>query len=411
MSLYGHTNINIDALKRWADSLSFDKISQVEIGGQNLIVDENVRKILEMQLVLFKESVKALKEGDDWRVCQYNVSSAFLNAVFRMNYSSIRIADFYECLIIPSNVKTYKKIVKGFDYVDVGGVHVKDTNGNLIASVGKKSDLIWSVFYEYFINSNEDGSFDYVYSNHEQIMSIQLFGVEDLTFEELNTRVAEILIQVSVEHEMDFKVYEVDDLMKLNGSCDIRDMVYNPTGFEQIPMLYLQNGINSNDERLSFLSFYQVMEYFFVRTQNYSFLNELQKIDMSDINHSELRKILIDYRKIASERETLKLVLRKSIDINKFKSWIASNVDYEDIYCNSTEFKIDITKEDNKIISGLVERVYSFRCSIAHAKGDMEEYIAIPELSKKRIASELPLIKYLAFEVIRNCSEVSGNGM
>lgn len=76
-----------------------------------------------------------------------------------------------------------------------------------------------------------------------------------------------------------------------------------------------------------------------------------------------------------------------------------------DIYCRSQGYKIDLSKEDKKIISNIVERVYGYRCSIAHAKGDVEEYIAIPNISRKIIAAEIPLVKYLAYEVIKNCSE------
>lgn len=50
--------------------------------------------------------------------------------------------------------------------------------------------------------------------------------------------------------------------------------------------------------------------------------------------------------------------------------------------------------------------MYGYRCSIAHAKGDVEEYIAIPSISKEKISAEIPLVKYLAYEVIKNCSEV-----
>lgn len=96
----------------------------------------------------------------------------------------------------------------------------------------------------------------------------------------------------------------------------------------------------------------------------------------------------------------------RSIDISKFKSWINSKSEYVSTYCNSPEYKIDITKADKKIISDLVARVYGYRCSIAHAKGDVEEYIAIPSISKEKISAEIPLVKYLAYEVIRSCSEV-----
>lgn len=51
---------------------------------------------------------------------------------------------------------------------------MKDSAGNAVASIGEKSDLIWEVFYGYFVNENEDGSIDHVYSNHEKYLSIQL---------------------------------------------------------------------------------------------------------------------------------------------------------------------------------------------------------------------------------------------
>lgn len=47
--------------------------------------------------------------------------------------------------------------------------------------------------------------------------------------------------------------------------------------------------------------------------------------------------------------------------------------------------------------------MYGYRCSIAHAKGDVEKYIAIPSICKEKIPAEIPLVKYLAYEVIKNC--------
>ena len=84
----------------------------------------------------------------------------------------------------------------------------------------------------------------------------------------------------------------------------------------------LSNANNTNDERFKFLSYYQVIEYFFVRAQNYYFLEELKSIDMNNVNHNELRKILANYKKVTNERETLKLVLKRAIDIPKFKTLI-----------------------------------------------------------------------------------------
>ena len=406
MSLYGHTYINIDSLKGWVNSLSVDEMQSVDVGGYNLEIKDETKELLELQLQGFSECINRMHEGDDWRKYEGIISHAFYNAFIRLDNSSIRMGDFYECLIEPSNLKTYKKIIKGFDYLDIGAIHMKDSAGNAVASIGEKSDLIWEVFYGYFVNENEDGSIDHVYSNHEKYLSIQLFNVEALSKEEIVARVDEILLHVSMVYDMDFKVFEVDSLIKCEGEAPILRVEYTPTGFEEVPMFYLSNANNTNDERFKFLSYYQVIEYFFVRAQNYYFLEELKSIDMNNVNHNELRKILANYKKVTNEREALKLVLKRAIDIPKFKTWINSNSEHFDIYCRSQGYKIDLSKEDKKIISNIVERVYGYRCSIAHAKGDVEEYIAIPNISRKIIAAEIPLVKYLAYEVIKNCSEI-----
>lgn len=406
MSLYGHTYININSLKRWVNSLSVDEIQSVDVGGYNLEIKDETKELLELQLQGFSECINRMHEGDDWRKYEGIISHAFYNAFIRLDNSSIRMGDFYECLIEPSNLKTYKKIIKGFDYLDIGAIHMKDSAGNAVASIGEKSDLIWEVFYGYFVNENEDGSIDHVYSNHEKYLSIQVFNVEALSKEEIVARVDEILLHVSMVYDMDFKVFEVDSLIKCEGEAPILRVEYTPTGFEEVPMFYLSNANNTNDERFKFLSCYQVIEYFFVRAQNYYFLEELKSIDMNNVNHNELRKILANYKKVTNEREALKLVLKRAIDIPKFKTWINSNSEHFDIYCRSQGYKIDLSKEDKKIISNIVERVYGYRCSIAHAKGDVEEYIAIPNISRKIIAAEIPLVKYLAYEVIKNCSEI-----
>ena len=183
-------------------------------------------------------------------------------------------------------------------------------------------------------------------------------------------------------------------------------MQYTPTGFEEIPMFYLSNANIVNDERFKFLSYYQVIEYFFVRAQNNFFLNELKNINLNKVNHNELRKALRNYKNKSNEKDALNLVLEWAIDdIQNLITWINSNQEYIDTYCKSIEYKIDLSKSKDKIITKLTERIYGYRCSIAHAKGDVEEYTAIPSISKEKITAELPLVKYLAYEVIAHCSK------
>ena len=41
-----------------------------------------------------------------------------------------------------------------------------------------------------------------------------------------------------------------------------------------------------------------------------------------------------------------------------------------------------------------------------YSKGDIDEYIAIPLLNNDDIRNEIPLVKFIAFEVLRACSEI-----
>ena len=43
MSLYGHTYININSLKRWVNSLSVDEIQSVDVGGYNLEIKDETK--------------------------------------------------------------------------------------------------------------------------------------------------------------------------------------------------------------------------------------------------------------------------------------------------------------------------------------------------------------------------------
>ena len=57
MSLYGHTYININSLKRWVNSLSVDEIQSVDVGGYNLEIKDETKELLELQLQGFSECI------------------------------------------------------------------------------------------------------------------------------------------------------------------------------------------------------------------------------------------------------------------------------------------------------------------------------------------------------------------
>ena len=406
MSLYGHSNISHDALIRWCQSLSPENLSSVDIGGDTVELTDTHKAVLRKQIEAFAGVLDTLKPEDDWRAVQGVLSPLFYNAFIRINDNAIRIGDYYECLVTPANVKTSKKIIKGFDYQSIGAVHIYNSDNKIVGTIGVKSDLIWSVFYDYFMHEGPDGSIKHAYSNHEEYMSLQLFDTEGLTIEELDTIVNELLLRVSAEHNLDFRLVRLDPEYKSEGCDPVYNLQFNAVEYEKVPAFYLSTAFHSKDIRLSYLSYYQVLEYFFIRAQNYNFLEEYGTLRSSPVNHSELRRVLQNYRVSISEVNSLKLVLKRSINISQLKDWLNEDASRLSKYCGAEKPGLDLSKTDQAIIARLAERIYSYRCAIAHAKGDADTFMAIPTIQDDDVSKEIELIRHIACEVLKRCSEL-----
>lgn len=366
--------------------------------------------IVKTEFQSFKKIVLSLDNSEDWR-SYYNVLSPIaLKSLFQVSENAIRIANYYECFIVPVDTETKKRLIKGFDYNSIGAVHIY--NGiEPIGYIGMKSDLIWLVFNDYFIHEDESGSIHHVYGRHEEVFTLQLINVAGLNLIDIEQRVKEVLLKCSLELNLHFKIEYIDRRLSDIGVDDIFQLNMSNNEYEPEPTMYFSNAIGSTDVRVQFLSYYQVLEYFFVRSQNINFLDELNAKAIRDsrkINHQELRTILKKYNKTLKESESLKLVLAKCLDIDNLINWIKSTTDRETLYCakNGKTPILDLSVSKEKIISKLADRIYYYRCAIVHAKGDVDNYIALPYQSDKMITAELPLIRYVAWLALKECSEM-----
>lgn len=404
MSIHGDGSVNISDLKNWVNCFNIRNMYPHHL--RNKLTDSAV----EAQFLSFKKIILSLDDSDDWRSYCGILSPIALKSLFQISENAIRIANYYECFVIPVDPETKKNLIKGFNYSSIGAVNIY--NGTEpVGCIGEKSDLIWSVFYDYFIHEDEYGSIDHVYGRHEEVLSLQLINVTGLDLIDIEQRVKEILLKCSLELNLHFKIEYIDRKLSEVGVDDIYKLNVPKNEYEPEPAMYFSNAIGSTDTRVRYLSYYQVLEYFFVRSQNINFLEKLDAENIRDngkIKHRELRSVLKQYNKTLKESESLKLVLARSVNINKLKIWIKSSTDREVLFCTKNgEIPIlDLSANDEKIISKLADRIYYYRCAIAHAKGDIDGYIALPYQSDKTINSELPLIRYVASLALKKCSEI-----
>lgn len=398
--LYGEINVNIEALKLWSATLKMDQFD----------CDENDPnyKVLESQLLSFQNFIALLKPGDDWRSSQTLISPYFMECLFKTNHNAIFLANYYECFVVPADLETKKKIIYGYSESEqIGEVQLYDGRTR-VGSIGIKSDLIWDVFYPYFVIETDWGTIHHTLSNHEEFLSLQLWNVENKNEREIVEYINNILFKLAIEKGLAFKRVQPAELWKNRGIAKTYGIQVNSTRLEAIPLAYMNYAITCENPRVAFLHFYQVLEYFFVRAQNQNVIAELNNsgiLSSQKTNDIQLRGILKRYTNTLKEAESLKLVLQKIIDVQKLKNYINSTPSKLYQYTNdvtiSDKIQIHLDASDIKIIHKLSDRIYFFRCAIAHAKGDIDEYLALPEISDAIIADELPLLKDISYRALQ----------
>lgn len=405
MSLYAHTSVKLDLLKEWSRNLDVEEV--IRRSGLGLYGKYSDEKMCRGLLNAFQRCVEDLKEGDDWRNTTHILNKALMPALFKVSDNAIKVANYYEILIEASDVATKKKLIKGYDYLDVGYLHIK--NGNqCIATIGEKSDLMWAVLFELFIKEGLY-SINHTLPQHESIMALQLYDVCGKTDEEIRMVVDEIIFKCSAELGMQFKIVHLDEKITEEGISGYYELLTQIGEYEHIPMMYFNNAFASNDIRMQYLSYYHVLEYFYVRAQNYELIDKLNAgfVLSYPIRHNDLRKVLNSYKNSTTEKESLKLVLKRTINIDDFKVWVKEVPERLSRITTSGVPEIDVclTATDEKIVSKLANRIYFFRCSIAHAKGDIDEFVALPEVSSEEIKQELPIVRWVA-ECTIKCSSI-----
>ena len=410
--LHGERYIDNEKLKKWVNQ--WESSRAVDAVRKKIDVPLAAQNEFKDLMILQVEFAKAL--GDKIRDNSYYeclltcISPAIMDIYFKFDSSSIKLANFYELLLFPADMETKKKLIKGYEggYRDIGKVKIQN-EGRVIGNIGEKSDLIWSVFYNDFIVNIEEGEVDIPTHthDHEEYLTLQLFNADEYTDDALENYVQEILYNCSTKLGLNFRKTRVHPLYKEVGEAGEYTLDFEHKKFEDIPLLYYNSTFDDISARIKFLSYYQVIEYYYIRANNILLTNNLLNAgiaDQSTFDPKLLTKLCKEYRRGSSEDEAIKLVLEKAIDINEFKTWLHASPIRIEKYTNNTD--PDLTKlninlsRDEKIIANLCKRIYSLRCSIVHSKADIDEMVFIPDLNDSKLVDETPLMSYVASKVL-----------
>lgn len=202
-----------------------------------------------------------------------------------------------------------------------------------------------------------------------------------------------------------------------NNICAAPKRIYNN---ELTGQYYM--GLSSKLPFVEFISYYHVIEYFFEKVYNDDMIKNLQDRISSprfSVKREQDIKEIVKYvnKKVhdknenydINELEALELVLKKYIDLSELLHTIsAQQIEYyrtmEVPFSNGdiVDFN-DITNP--KIYRKFAARIYKTRNSIVHSKsGDKAVYS--PFQDDKSLEMEIPLIRYIAEEIIIKTSTI-----
>lgn len=255
-----------------------------------------------------------------------------------------------------------------------------------------------------------------------RIKSEKMFNIEK--FEDLLNS-----FKFHISYNLNLPIVEtksVDDLIRIRRLTRIRRVSkqeLEPPKRKYIHDLiyYYQMGMSAINPVLKFISYYNIIEYFFEKVYNEELIRsvreDITKPDFSYKNDGHIQKLingikkkvsLKDGREIINEPLALKLTLQKLIpELDDLKNQISeckqnlieyyknAKISFSD--GNAVDFE---EREKSKIYSNLARRIYKTRNSIIHSKELKKRYT--PFHDEKELMKEIPLIRLISEIIIIN---------
>lgn len=176
---------------------------------------------------------------------------------------------------------------------------------------------------------------------------------------------------------------------------------------------FYQRGMSTEDPVNRFLSFYHVLEYFFVNVSDEQLYNKLSqrindpKFSTSPKNLDNIIRDTLKHRRETDETEMLKLVLNKFVDEAELIEFIKAyemHID-ENLYSKRRTIfgeGIEVKLEPGHIISNLAKRIKFIRNALVHSSDryDRNQSYVPTASAENMIRQEIPLMEYLAEKVI-----------
>jgi hypothetical protein len=178
--------------------------------------------------------------------------------------------------------------------------------------------------------------------------------------------------------------------------------------------------ISNSDPVNQFLSYYHVLEYFFVQLSDEELYGKLRSRMLTPGYRPTTRSLdsviqdVVKHKRETDETEMLKLVVKKFIeptDLAEFIQHYEAHLE-EKLYSSQTSLfgeKFKTNLDPQHILGDVSRRVKAIRNALVHSSDRYErnERYVPSRSAEERLQKEIPLLKFLAEKVIVGCADIS----
>lgn len=185
---------------------------------------------------------------------------------------------------------------------------------------------------------------------------------------------------------------------------------------------YFQQALSTEDPILKFLSYYQCLEYFYLKIYKNKMIKKVKDTlsspdsinfydDYSDDKIEDIINYIQKEERRYTEEESLILVLDEFLDKSRLLSDLQNywDIDFNSIFNNQVEFANAPSLNNTQEISTktLASRIYKIRNSLVHSKeGKDNAYEPFNKDHEKELKQELLLIRLIAEQIIESSAEI-----
>ena len=147
--IYGHRNIENERLEEWIKTWNVEDYRNFFRNYYGIEIEPKLESILSEQVEVVKKVSSSITASDDiylFDAIMKHATPAMYYCYFRYDTSTAYCGNYYEVLLEFADETTKKMLIKGYDYVQVGGITL-EKGGEVIGHIGQMSDLFWQTFF------------------------------------------------------------------------------------------------------------------------------------------------------------------------------------------------------------------------------------------------------------------------